>query len=70
MEVSKSAVSTPGRPSVALDILMLAGASIIAGLVTAAVAALVVILLSGPADTAADVPGAPAPGTAASAATS
>jgi hypothetical protein len=70
MEVSKSAVPAAGRPSVALDILMLAGASIVAGLVTAAVAAAVVILLSGPADTAVDGPPAPAPGTAASAATS
>jgi hypothetical protein len=70
MEASKSAAPAPGRPSVALDILMLAGASIVAGLVTAAVAALFVILLSGPSDTAADAPDVPAPGTAASAATS
>ena len=70
MEASKSAAPAPGRPSVALDILMLAGASIVAGLVTAAVAALLVILLNGPADTAADAPDGPPAGTAASAATS
>ena len=55
MEATKSATPAPGRPaSVALDFLMLAGASIIAGLLTAAVAALLVIVLSGQADAAAD----------------
>ena len=71
MEVTKSSAPAPGRPaSVALDFLMLAGASIIAGLVTAAVAAVLVIVLSGPTDAAADGPAGPAPGTAAAAATS
>jgi hypothetical protein len=71
MEATKSAAPAPRRSaSVALDFLMLAGASIIAGLVTAAVAAVLVIMLSGPSDAAADAPEAPAPGTAAAAATS
>ena len=57
MEASKSAAHVPGRPvSVALDFLMLAGVSIIVGLVTAAVAAACVILLSGQADAAGDAP--------------
>ena len=61
MEATKSATPAPGRPvSVALDFLMLAGASIIAGLLTAAVAALFVIVLSGQADAAADGAQAPA----------
>ena len=59
MEASKSATPAPGRPtSVALDFLMLAGASIIAGLLTAAIAAVFVIVLSG--DAAADAAQAPA----------
>jgi len=63
MEVTKSATPTPGRPaSVAIDFLMLAGVSIIAGLITAAVAAGVVILLSGHSEPAAgDAPKAPTP---------
>ena len=62
MEAMKSAAPAPGRPmSIALDFLMLAGASIIAGLMTAAVAAGFVILLSGQADAAADAPETPAP---------
>ena len=71
MEASKSAATAPGRPiSVAFDFLMLAGASVLAGLVTAAVAAAFVIILSGQPDAAADVPEGPAPGTAASSALS
>jgi hypothetical protein len=54
MEVSKSAAPAARPVSVALDFLMLAGASVIAGLVTAAVAAALVILLTGQADAAAD----------------
>ena len=69
MEASKSAVSVPGRPgSVALDFLMLAGASVIAGLVTAAIVAAFVILLSSSPESAVDRPEGPAPGTAAAAA--
>jgi hypothetical protein len=63
MEVTKSANPAPGRPaSVAIDFLMLAGVSIIAGLITAAVAAGVVILLSGQSEPAAtEAPQAPTP---------
>ena len=63
MEVPKSANPTPGRPAgVALDFLMLAGISVIAGLVTAAIAAGFVILLSGHSEPAAtDAPQPPTP---------
>jgi MFS superfamily sulfate permease-like transporter len=66
MEASKSAAPAANRPSVALDIVRLAGASILAGLVTAAVAAAVVILLSGSGDASSDAPTVPASSTPAS----
>jgi len=63
MEASKSAAPAANRPSVALDIVRRAGASILAGLVTAAVAAAVVILLSGSGDASSDAPTVPASST-------
>lgn len=64
MEATKSATPPATRSfSVVLDFLMLAGASLLAGVLTAAVAAACVILLSGAADAAPEPAEAPPPAT-------